>query len=48
MAGITIDLTARITNLKNILAQMQREADKIDIGSALGKNLKKEIADVEK
>lgn len=46
--SVTIDIKAQISNLKEVLAQMQKEVEKLDVGSALGKSLKREISDAQK
>lgn len=46
--GITIDIKAQISNLKEILAEMQKEIGKLDLGSSFGKSLKREADNVEK
>lgn len=46
--SITIDIKTQISNLREVLAQMQKEVEKLDVGSALGKSLRKEISDAQK
>ena len=41
--GITIDLKARITGYENSLKQLKEDAEKIDIGSDIGKKLSRAI-----